>query len=345
MSSSDLIERSYLGANRLPLVLRPTIAGVKLISWASDNRNFIEDQLLQHGAVLFRHFNLDGAAEFEALIETLYSHALEYHERSSPRSQVSGKIYTSTDYPPDQSIFLHNENSYQSSWPMRIFFFCAVPAIRGGETPIADCRRVLSRIAPQIRERFAEKKWMYVRNFGQGVGLTWQSVFQTTDRSDVEDYCRKNGIKVKWKEDDRLCVSAVRPPISRHPQTGELVWFNHAVFFHVSTMEPQVQEALLTLFGAEGLPSNSYYGDGTEITLDVLEALRDAYHQETVRFQWEAGDLLVIDNMLVAHGRAPYSGPRKILVGMAQPTRWDLLEQGSKTTLTHSDPPHSAQIV
>jgi hypothetical protein len=46
-----------------------------------------------------------------------------------------------------------------------------------------------------------------------------------------------------------------------------------------------------------------------------------AYHAETVSFPWQQGDLLMPrhDNMLVAHGRAPYTGRREVLVGMAEP--------------------------
>ena len=328
MPNCDLINTSYLpGTPDFPLVLQPAANDARLVTWAGENRDFIEKQLLSHGAVLFRGFDIDGAAEFEELIEVLYQRTIEYNERSSPRSQVSGNIYTSTDYPESQSIFLHNENSYQNSWPMRIFFYCVTPPAKGGETPIADCRRVLSRIPPQIRERFDEKKWMYIRNFDAGAGLQWQAVFQTDDRSLIEEYCRKNGIKVEWKGDDQARTSAVRPAISRHPQTGELVWFNHAAFFHVSTMELDVGEDLLTLFDEYDLPSNSYYGDGTKIESQVLDALREAYHRETVQFQWKKGDLLAVDNMLVAHGRAAYSGPRKILVGMAEPMSWDNLQR------------------
>src|SRR5262245_14778171 len=178
-SGEGLVELSRLdAADALPLVIQPIVNGVGLRAWAEGNRDLIEDWLLKHGALLFRHFDVGGVEEFEALITTLYGRALAYLERSSPRSQVSGNIYTSTDYPAEQSIFLHNENSYQQSWPMRIAFFCRKPPGAGGETPIADCRRVFARIDPAIRESFAQRKWMYVRNLGGGAGLSWQTVFQ-----------------------------------------------------------------------------------------------------------------------------------------------------------------------
>lgn len=324
MSKAALVKTEYFpDTGPLPLIIRPDVRGLNLGAWAESNSDYIEEQLLKHGAILFRGFNVSGAVEFESFIKTLYGGLLEYNERSSPRSQVSGNIYTSTDYPADQSIFLHNENSYQQTWPMRLFFYSAIPAQEGGETPIADCRKIFNRIQPDIRERFTQKQWMYMRNFGDGFGLPWQTVFQTDDQSLVEAHCRKNGIQVEWKSGNRLRTRAIRPAVSRHPKTGEMVWFNHAAFFHVSTLEAGVRDAMLALFTEEDLPTNTYYGDGSRIEPEVLEALRDAYQKETRKFLWQAGDVMMIDNMLVAHGRAPFAGQRKVLVGMAQSLSWN----------------------
>jgi alpha-ketoglutarate-dependent taurine dioxygenase len=289
------------------------------VVWAGGHREFIESSLAEHGGILFRRFGISTPAEFEQFVKAVCGELLEYNERSSPRSAVSGNVYTSTDYPADQSIFLHNENSYQQTWPMKIFFFCEKAPARGGETPIADCRRVLERISPATREKFVEKGWMYVRNFGDGLGLPWQTVFQTSERGVVEEHCRRNGILVEWKEGGRLRTRAVRPAVSRHPRTGELTWFNHATFFHVTTLDPATGGALLEEFGEEDLPSNTRYGDGSPIEPEALEELRDAYRRELVSFAWEEGDVLMLDNMLVAHGRAPYEGTRRVLVAMAEP--------------------------
>lgn len=303
----------------LPLLIRPAMDGVDLIDWSMNNRELIEQYLLRHGAILFRDFALYTVDAFERFITTVAGGPLEYHERSSPRSAVSEHIYTSTDHPADQSIFLHNENSYQQTWPLRIFFFCKVPAQQGGETPIADVRRVYGRISPAIRELFGQKRVMYIRNFGDGFGLPWQTVFQTTGRKAVEQYCQKTGIECEWKDDNRLRTRRIGQAIARHPSTGELIWFNHATFFHVTTLEPTVRKVLLAQFKEEDLPNNSYYGDGSPIETAVLDELRQAYMQETVTFPWQKGDILMLDNMLTAHGRTPFVGPRQILTGMAMP--------------------------
>jgi alpha-ketoglutarate-dependent taurine dioxygenase len=306
------------GGGRLPLVMRPSVDGLDLAAWAVNHRDIFKTQLLRHGGILFRNFNISSPDEFEHFVIACSSELLQYRERSSPRTQVSNNIYTSTDYPADQSIFLHNENSYQHIWPMKILFFCMSPPTEGGETPIADCRTVFERIDRNIRQRFSDKGWMLVRNFGGGLSLTWQSVFQTEDKSAVETYCRQAGIETEWRG-DRLRTKQVRRAVARHPATGEMLWFNHAAFFHVSTLDSSTREALLAELEESDLPNNTYYGDGSPIEPSVLEEIREAYRRETISFPWRAGDILMLDNMLVAHGRNPYSGRRKILVAMAEP--------------------------
>lgn len=316
----DLVRQSALFADgSLPRLIEPATEGIDLSQWLAKNKEAVETLLLEAGGILFRGFALQTVTDFEHAARAFAGQLLNYSERSSPRSQVQGRVYTSTDYPPNQPIFLHNENSYQHTWPLKIFFFCETAAQSGGETPIADCRKVAQRIDPEIRQRFEDRGWMYVRNFGEGFGLPWQEVFQTSDRTAVEAHCAERGISVEWKEDNRLRVRAVRPAFTRHPTTGDLLWFNHATFFHVSTLSPSVREGLLAEFSSADLPTNSFYGDGSEIEPEVLDHLRQVYREETVAFPWQRGDLLLLDNMMVAHGRAPFQGARKVLVGMAQP--------------------------
>lgn len=324
VSTETLVKMCPLFPDRdLPLLIEPAVPGLSLTTWAQMNRAFLDEKLLHHGGILFRGFGLQEAADLEQVIQAISGESLEYRERSSPRHSVAGNIYTSTDYPPNRSIFLHNENSYQSQWPLKIFFFCRQPALERGETPIADVRRVLRHIEPEVRERFAQKGWMYIRNFGDGFGLAWPTVFQTDDPAQVEAHCARSDIQIEWKGENHLRTRAVRPALARHPKTGETVWFNHATFFHISTLEPDIREGLLAEFDENDLPANTYYGDGSPIEPEVVEHLREAYRRETVSFPWQKGDLLLLDNMLVAHGRAPFAGPRQVLVGMAEPVTRD----------------------
>jgi alpha-ketoglutarate-dependent taurine dioxygenase/acyl carrier protein len=315
-----LVKTDYLRPGQSsPLVIRPDTESINLVTWAKSNREFIERELQKHGALLFRGFNLDSETEFEQFIAAISGELLEYSYRSTPRTQVNGRIYTSTEYPPDQSIPLHNEMSYSSNWPMKIWFSCVKTAEQGGETPIADSRKVFARINPKIRERFVQKGVMYVRNYGDGLDLSWQNVFQTMNKSEVEEYCRKVGIEFEWTSNNRLRTRQLCQGVAAHPQIGEMVWFNQAHLFHISSLEPDVRESLLLSFGEEDLPRNAYYGDGSQIEDGVLNEIRDVYEEEKVIFAWQEGDILMLDNMLMAHGRTPFIGQRKVLVGMAEP--------------------------
>jgi alpha-ketoglutarate-dependent taurine dioxygenase len=307
----------------LPLFYRPAMDGVDAAAWATASREALHAALDEHGGVLLRGFGFAGPDDLERFTSAVSAGALKYQERSSPRTQVAGRVYTSTDHPPDQSIFLHNEQSYNLTFPLKILFLCVQPAEEGGATPIADVRQVYRSLSPELRRPFEEKGYMYVRNFGTGLGLGWRDAFQTDDRGEVEAYCRENRIEFEWRGGERLRTRQVRPAAALHPRTGDPVWFNHATFFHVSTLEPRTRDVLLSALSEDELPNQTYYGDGSPIPREVTDALRAAYEAATVRVPWEKGDLMLLDNMLVAHARDPFRGPRRVLTAMADPFGWD----------------------
>ncbi|MEM9491644.1 MAG: TauD/TfdA family dioxygenase, partial [Myxococcota bacterium] len=303
----------------LPLRLSPTRSGVRLDTWLRSRRAWLDRHLEQHGATLWRGFALGDPAALEAVMEAVAEKggALDYVYRSTPRSAVSGRVFTSTEYPPDRDIPLHNELAYHRSWPRKLGFLCLVPAARGGATPIADSRRVYARIPEAVRERFAALGVTYVRNYGGPLDLDWRDVFQTEARDEVAVYCRDHGIEYEWLGDDRLRTRQTCQAVATHPATGAAVWFNQAHLFHVSALGREAHADLLRTCGADGLPRTCVYGDGTDIEPDTIAVIRDAYRAEAVRFTWQAGDLLLLDNMLVAHGRDPFAGERRVVVCMA----------------------------
>jgi alpha-ketoglutarate-dependent taurine dioxygenase len=313
-----LMEARRIPGPPLPLVVGPAREDIDVVAWASAQRGPIRELLLRHGAILFRGFTRGSVETFRSFIAAVSGEPLCYMEGSSPRHEVADRVYTSTDYPPHQRIPMHNELSYSNNWPLRLFFHCVVPPASGGATPLADSRKVYQRISPALRERLEERDYLYVRHFDSDIGLSWRQAFQTDDRAAVESYCADNDIEFIWGADDVLITRQRRPVSEVHPETGETTWFNHLTFFNVSTLDPMVAEALL-LMGTENLPNNTYYGDGAEIEPTTLDELRAAYDAETVLIPWQEGDILMVDNMLVAHGREPYKPPRQIVVGMAEP--------------------------
>lgn len=312
------LTKSFFSSDcRLPLVVTPT--GDRDCAVQMEGlRPWVHAYLPKFGGMLFRGFPIDSTEAFERMVKQVTPDLLGYEFRSTPRSHIANRIYTSTEYPAHQHIPLHNENAYTNEWPMKIWFYCAVAAQEGGATPIADSRDVFNRIPEKIRTRFIEKKVMYVRNYGNGLDLPWEKVFNTSDRAEVDRFCRRAGIHLEWKEDGDLRTRHVCQAVAVHPQTRETIWFNQAHLFHVSNLEPAVRESLLQVVAEEDLPRQTYYGDGSTIEDSVLDEIREVYRNVAVEFPWQAGDVMLLDNMLAAHGRAPFKGPRKILVAMAE---------------------------
>ena len=318
LSRADLTEAGELVPGQpLPLAVRPADENVDLAEWAANNAGFIEERLAKHGAILFRDFPVDSPAAFERFAKAI-TPELFADNGEHPREPVGGDVYTPVFYPQEQLLLWHNENSFNLQWPMKIWFCCMRPADQGGETPVVDSRRVFELLAPEIRDRFVEKGVMYMRNYGEGPGLNWQTVFRTADRAEVEEKCRLNQMEFEWKGDDGLRTRCVRPAAVLHPRTGEPSWFNQAQHWHVSCLDPAVRESLQSMLRDEDLPRNCYYGDGSPIEDSVMSAILDVYRGLEVRFPWQRGDILMLDNVLTAHARRPFAGERKLLVAMGE---------------------------
>ncbi|WP_437997980.1 amino acid adenylation domain-containing protein [Sorangium sp. So ce185] len=312
-----LVSTGTLGGGPLPLVVQPAVDDVNLAAWAAQERALVEAQLDRHGAVLFRGFGLRSVPEFEQVAQAVCGELFgEYGDL--PREKTGRQVYASTPYPADKAILFHNESSHIPRWPLKQWFFCVQAAPSGGATPIVDCRRVLEALSPELRERFRRLGLLYVRNFTPGFDVSWQDFFHTTDPAVVEERCRSGGMGCAWLPGGRLRISQRGPAVLAHPRTGEQVFFNQVELHHPAYLEAPVRDSLLSMLGEEWLPRNVYYGDGSPIDVETTRAVGEAYERCAVRFPWREGDVLLLDNMLVAHGRDPFSGPRKIVVAMGE---------------------------
>ncbi len=312
--AGDIIERTP----GFPVIYTPAMDGISLRSWLSGHLEEVELELKVYGAILFRGFDVPDRNAFQDVMGAFNEEFLSYKDRSSPRTEVKENLYTSTEHPADQVINMHNELSYSHTWPLRIAFYCAKEPSEKGETPVADVRKVLKRLPERLVNTFREKGILYRRLLQKGVGLSWQEVFQTEDPAVVELHCKTYGQEFTWTGKDRLEIKWHRPAVRTHPVTGEDVWFNHGYFFNFLALAPEIRAAFSS---SDELPFNTYYGDGSPIEQEYLELIYEAYQEECVYFPWKRKDLLLMDNMLVAHGRNSFKGERAINVIMMKPIK------------------------
>jgi alpha-ketoglutarate-dependent taurine dioxygenase len=301
-------------------IIRPCFDGQEIQNLFSTNQSEIDRLLMQHGALLFRGFDVSSDMKFHDFIENLPTGALDYVDGNSPRTKLLGKVYTSTEYPSEYELSMHNELSYSRNWPSKLFFCCVIAPVEGGSTLIADCRKVLADLDPDIVEQFSKKQVKYTRYLhgGFGVGPSWQQTFEVESKTAVEGICKNLEISFEWDDFDGIKLSQIGPGILEHRITGEQVWFNQADQFHISNLPEEVQLGIECI--SEGnkklYPTYSYFGDGSEINPELFISIREVFKRHTIVFQWEKGDLLLVDNVLMAHGRSAFSCERKILVSM-----------------------------
>lgn len=289
------------------------------VAWIDEHHAEVRQALTEHGSLHLRGLRVESAADFAAVRDALFARRAKYQEKATPRSDFGDDVFSSTDLPPAHPIRMHNENSYTLTFPGLLLFGCLIAPEEGGATPTADVREVLRQLPPALADRFREHGWRLDRHYAEHISLSWRTAFATDAPEDVERYCAENGIDVHWGEDDSLRTSQRRSATVRHPGTGEEVWFNHVAFWNEWSLDPDIREVMVDEFGRDGLPFNTFLGDGTPLTPEEVALLDAAYERATVRRAWEAGDVLLVDNVLAAHGRDPYRGARKIVVGMGEP--------------------------
>jgi alpha-ketoglutarate-dependent taurine dioxygenase len=297
------------------------VAASDLAARIVDERPDLEQALLKSGALLCRGWSVEDVADFMTVVRAFAGERplFGYAGGASPRSALGNGSYSSTDYPPHVALSLHNELSYTDLYPRLLFFACLQAPESGGETTLGDSRRILRAIDPEVANRFRERRVRYLRNLSpiRGGGYSWREAFETDDPREAEDRAVAMGGNVEWLSGEVLRLSQTRPATVTHPETGEEVWFNQADGFHPTALDPvSYAEAMAFAGSEEDFRLNVTYGDGSGIDGRDLEDIRAAIRSETRPHCWREGDVLVIDNLLVAHGRRPFSGPRRIVLAM-----------------------------
>lgn len=310
----------FLNSQKLPLVIEAKQSGrsVETLNWiTSAEKDFFRAQLLYCGALLFRGFAVRTAEDFRNFARNFAEKDFfDYAGGASPRFAVEKNVYNSTEYPPGLRLELHNELSYSKRYPRHLYFFCQTAPETGGETILGDSRRILRKIRPPIANLFKSKKVLYERNLKaeKGAGYSWQEAFETDDKRAVEKICRAMQADFEWQPNDGLRIRQLCPATATHPETGEEIWFNQAHGFHPSALDAETTAWYAAAHEKPRL--NSYFGDGSPICALTISHIREVLRRETVPHEWQAGDVLIVDNMLTAHGRMPFSGARKIMLAM-----------------------------
>ncbi len=303
---------------RQPMLVEAATRIRSLPAWITAHRRILDDALLEHGGLLFRGFEVDDVADFQACVDALGGGGLDYTYRSTPRTRVANGVFTATEYPARLEIPLHNENAYQAEWPLHIAFCCLRPSDEGGETPLADMRAVTRLLDGTVMDTFERRGVRYIRHYHPNIDLPWQDVFQTSDVMELEAFCAANGIACEWLG-SLLRTTRNGQGVACHPVTGERFFFNQSHLFHVSSLGGDAASAMLEIFGEEHLPRHACHADGGTFAPGMLDAVRDAFHREEIRFTWHAGDVLLLDNMQFAHGRRPFRGERNVFTVMMTP--------------------------
>ena len=307
------------GTQDLPMVLVDATGDAP--GWAAENRDALRAAVAERGSVRVRGLELSDASEGAAVFERLADELMTEREAFAARRAYSHGVYSSAKWPQNQPMCMHHELSYTLEFPGLMMFACLGAPSEGGATGVADSEAVLAALPADLVERFEREGWLLTRSYSDEIGASVEEAFGTDDRDAVESYCRANAIEFEWQPDGGLHTRQRRSAVLQHPRTGRRCWFNQIAFLSEWTMAAEVREFLVDMYGADGLPFNTRFGGGDPIGEEVVELLNEVYEAHTVREPWQAGDLMLVDNIRMAHSREPFEGPREVLVGMADPVQ------------------------
>lgn len=317
-SSKSFLLDVNLQAGKPPLLQAETSCDP--VSWVSEYREELRAAVIEYGAVLVRGLGLRNAEEIGAVFRKLGSGLMIERESFASRRIYSEGVYTSSMWPANQPMCMHNELSYRLEFPGLMLFACLRAPDQLGATAIADAPTILNALPARLVGRFEREGWLLTRNYNDEIGASYAEAFGTDDRRAIERYCRANAIEFAWQPDGSLRTRQHRSAIVHHPITGQRCWFNQIAFLNEWTLAPEVREYLLDIYGDDGLPFNTRFGNGDPIDEEIVQLLNQIYEANTIRESWQDGDLMLIDNIRCTHSREPFEGQREVLVAMTDAT-------------------------
>jgi alpha-ketoglutarate-dependent taurine dioxygenase len=287
--------------------------------WLAAHRDALHEIAGEHGAVLIRGLGADNPETVQAVAGSLLGELMTEREGFAPRTTYPGGVYSGFQWSPEDPVCPHHELSYADPAPGLLLLACARRPDEGGAVMLVDGRRVLADLPPDVVAEFAEHGWLLRRSYRGEFGSGLARAFGGDTRAEVERYCRDRQIGLDWLADGTPRTTQRRPALVTHPVTGEAAWCNQIAFLSGWALDADVRDYLLAVHGPDGLPFDTARGDGQPLSAEVIGLLNAATERVAVPVPWQPGDLLLIDNVRMAHGRQPYQGQREVLVALGRP--------------------------
>jgi hypothetical protein len=130
-----------------------------------------------------------------------------------------------------------------------------------------------------------------------------------------EQLCDR-GITFQWEDDGSLSFWKQLPGVTRHPQTGQLLYFNqiNSQGQHRVSIGDERADLMEAVYGnSVPRPYSVAFSDG-DLTEAEFMAIHEELEHRKVSFGWQAGDVMLLENKLTAHGRHSFSGHREVQV-------------------------------
>lgn len=303
----------------MPLIRVPAFENMRAAqSWLHDRAPTIRRSLHRHGFLMIKHLPIGSAADVGLARDALIKDIAVNRERTAQRTHFGDQVYSANDLPPAHRIGFHNENSYALEFPGVLLFACLEAPTAGGCTVVADTRKVLAQLPPEVSNKYRAHGWLLTRHYHAHIGQTLESAFESTDRANIARFCNDNEIGHEWLPDGTLRTTQRRAAVVKHPTTGDEALFGHMSFWSRWSLDANVRSILASSFGDDQLPFDTCYGDGQPIPQVEMDVLNDTYERNACREPWQPGDVMLIDNLLAAHGRDTFKGARRVVVAMGE---------------------------
>ena len=274
------------------------------------------EQLGTHGAIVFRGCEVMDAQAFDDFVAGFGLPNFPYDESLSNavRHNRTPRVFTANEAPQDVEIFLHHEMAQTPYFPSHLFFYCEQAAALGGATPLCRSDVLLEKLTQQLPKFVARCRAHGARysltmpaeaDATSGQGRSWRQTLNVDAKEAAEARLTALEYSWQWMPDD--AIRTTTPPLSliRHAPSGNEVFFNQLIAAFCGWQDQR----------NEGTRSVTY-GDGLAFDdADVQSAIEIAYDL-VFDLPWESGDVALIDNYQVMHGRRPFSGQRSVLASL-----------------------------